>query len=384
MLASPLFVEVRRGALDGLARLLTERHVSANGTVMVALGPDQGQQIWGALAPSLPHSDAFVVRRPSLEVAWDLQEQLLRHDYDAVVGIGGGRTIDVAKYAATRAGVPMVAVATNLAHDGICSPVASLESEVGKGSYGVAMPLAVIIDLDRVHQAPPVMVRAGIGDAVSNLSAIDDWKLAHRQRGDPIDGLAVAFASTAAHSILHSEGGIGEDDFLQTLAEALILSGMAMSVAGTSQPCSGACHEIVHAVDALYPGVSNHGELAGLGALFAIHLRGDSLRFQEVLRCLRRHHLPAAPAEIGLDEEQFVAALMHAPSTRPDRYTILEHLDLNQGEMRTRLAEFNALVGCARSSTHPARVAADISPEPWRPAPQRLGLGAGAGLVAEV
>lgn len=347
VLTSPLFVEVRGGALQGLAELLTERHVSANGTVMVALGPDQGPGIWADLAPSLPRADVFVVRRPSLEVAWQLQEQLLRHDYDAVVSIGGGRTIDVAKYAATRAGIPMVAVATNLAHDGICSPVASLESGSGKSSYGVAMPFAVIVDLDRVRQAPPVMVRAGIGDVISNVSAIEDWKLAHRQRGDPIDGLAVAFAQTAAHSILHREDGIGENDFLQALAEALILSGMAMAVAGTSQPCSGACHEIVHAIDSLYPGVANHGELAGLGALFAIHLRGDAVRFQDVLRCLRRHQLPAAPAEVGLDHEEFLAAVMHAPSTRPGRYTILEHLHLGASAMRGRLEEFTALVGSA-------------------------------------
>jgi glycerol-1-phosphate dehydrogenase [NAD(P)+] len=46
------------------------------------------------------------------------------------------------------------------------------------------------------------------------------------------------------------------------------------------------------------------------------------------------------PAEIGLDQEMFLAALMHAPSTRPDRYTILEHLDLGRAAMGERLAEF--------------------------------------------
>ena len=72
-----------------------------------------------------------------------------------------------------------------------------------------------------------------------------------------------------------------------SLAEALVLSGMAMSVAGTSRPCSGACHEIVHAVDELY-GVSDHGELAGLGAAFATFLRGDEATLSLVA-------LPAAP-----------------------------------------------------------------------------------------
>jgi len=71
-----------------------------------------------------------------------------------VVGIGGGKTIDTAKYAATRYALPMVSVATSLAHDGIASPVASLEEAGRKGSYGVQMPIAVVVDLDFVRASP--------------------------------------------------------------------------------------------------------------------------------------------------------------------------------------------------------------------------------------
>ena len=93
----------------------------------------------------------------------------------------------------------MVAVATNLAHDGIASPVASLEDEGGrKLSYGVQMPIAVVVDLDYVRRSEPAMRRSGIGDAVSNLSAIADWRLAERERGEAVDGVAVTFARTAA------------------------------------------------------------------------------------------------------------------------------------------------------------------------------------------
>jgi glycerol-1-phosphate dehydrogenase [NAD(P)+] len=234
----------------------------------------------------------------------------------------------------------MVAVATNLAHDGICSPVASLEHPHGKGSFGVAMPLAVVVDLDYVRAAPPRLVRAGIGDAISNLSAIEDWMLAHRERGEPVDGLAVAFARTAGNAVLHHSDTVDSDGFLITLAEALVISGMAMSVAGTSRPCSGACHEILHAVDMLYPGVSNHGELAGLGALFATFLRGDQTQFEEISACLLRHELPRSPLDVGLDVEQFTTAVLAAPGTRPDRFTILEHLALDEQQTRVRVSEF--------------------------------------------
>lgn len=341
MLASPLTVEIRRGAVADLAVVLRERHISADGAVVVAVGPSQGKQIWPTIERSLPGATVFEVGEASLASATALQEVMAGQGFDAVVGIGGGRTLDVAKYAATRVGVPMIAVATNLAHDGLCSPVASLEHAHGKGSYGVAMPLAVLVDLDYVRAAPARLVRAGIGDVVSNLSAIADWELAYQLKGEPVDGLAIAMARCAAEAVLRRSDGVHDDDFLVVLAEALVLSGLAMSVAGSSRPCSGACHEILHAIDQLHPAAADHGELAGLGALFATFLRGDDDLLATLLTCLARHELPLRPGDVGLDLDQFARAVVHAPSTRPDRFTVLEHLDLDDASVRARVAEFD-------------------------------------------
>jgi glycerol-1-phosphate dehydrogenase [NAD(P)+] len=340
MLASPLFVDIRPGAVADLAGLLNRRNISTDGRVLVAVGRGQGEQIWAHLQADLPHADRFVVGGANLAAAGELQAALGAHGYDAVVAIGGGKTLDVAKYAATRAALPMVAVATSLAHDGLCSPVASLEHPHGKGSFGVAMPIGVVVDLDLVRTAPPILVRGGIGDVVSNLSAIEDWRLAERERGEIVDGLAMAFARNAAEAILHRDDSIENDDFVVTLAESLVLSGMAMAVAGTSRPCSGADHEIIHAIDSLYPQTAGHGELAGLGALFSYHLRDNDDMFDVLARRLSQHDLPRTPADLGLTDEQFVSAVREAPATRPDRYTILEHLDLDEAAIRDRVKGF--------------------------------------------
>ena len=122
MLLSPLFIDIRAGAVADLGDLLADRRISAGGHVAVAVGPGQGEQVVEAIRPALANADVFTVDGGSLEAAGDLQSELRGKSYDAVVGIGGGRTLDVAKYAATRLGLPMVAVATNLAHDGIASP----------------------------------------------------------------------------------------------------------------------------------------------------------------------------------------------------------------------------------------------------------------------
>ena len=201
--------------------------------------------------------------------------------------------LDVTKYAAARLGLPMVAVATNLAHDGIGSPVAILDNDRGRGSYGVPAPIAVLVDLDLVRRAPRASVAAGIGEAISNLSAVADWELAHEVTGEAIDGLAVTMSRTAARSLLHDPGSLDSDAFLAQLAEALVLSGLAMVVAGTSRPCSGACHEISHAIDLLHPDrARGHGEQVGVGGAFATWLRGD----HELCRHDGRGAAPPRPA----------------------------------------------------------------------------------------
>jgi glycerol-1-phosphate dehydrogenase [NAD(P)+] len=101
----------------------------------------------------------------------------------------------------------------------------------------------------------------------------------------------------------------------------------------------------MHAIDVLFPGAAHHGELAGAGALYSAFLRGDETLAGLLDACLRRHELPRVPGDIGLSPEQFTEALLLAPSTRPDRYTILEHLDLDEAATRSRVDEFVATYG---------------------------------------
>ena len=186
MLLSPLFIDIRAGAVSGLGDLLSDRRISSDGHVAVAVGPGQGERLMEAIQPALSNADVFTVRGGSLEAAGELQAELRGKNYDALVGIGGGRTLDVAKYAATRLALPMVAVATNLAHDGIASPVSSLLHEGGKGSFGVGLPMAVVVDLDYVRASPARMVRSGIGDAISRARVRSAWLSTSTHGSDPI------------------------------------------------------------------------------------------------------------------------------------------------------------------------------------------------------
>jgi len=350
---TPLAIEVRRGAVAELGTILADRRISAGGDVAVVVGPGQGAKLAELVRPQLSAAaDVFPVVGGTLDAAQELGRKLRLRAYDAVVGIGGGKTLDTAKWAASRYGVPMVSVATSLAHDGLASPVASLMHDGGHGSYGVQIPIAVVVDLEFVASCPDGQTRGGIGDAVSNLSACADWELAHAVRGEPVDGLAVALARTGAEALLHHPGDLAADALLGTLAEALILGGIAMSVCGSSRPCSGGCHEISHALDALHPGLASHGEQVGLGALFCTWLRGDRAGFAAMAGCLRRHGLPTRPAHLPLTDAEFAAAVALAPRTRPDRFTVLEHLDLRPAELSARVADYGDALDALDPSGH--------------------------------
>jgi glycerol-1-phosphate dehydrogenase [NAD(P)+] len=341
LIPSPVVVDINGGALADLSRLLADQRISTSGKLAVAVSAGSGLRLQERLAPELPGADWYPVDGGTIDAAVRLADAMRGKRYDAVVGLGGGKIIDVTKYAAARVGLPMVAVATNLSHDGICSPVSTLDNDNGRGSYGVPTPIALVIDLDVIREAPARYVRAGIGDAVSNLSALADWELSHRETGEPIDGLAAAMARSAGESVLRHPGGIGDDDFLTTLSEGLVLSGIAMTISGDTRPSSGACHEISHAFDLLHPRrAAAHGEQVGLGAAFAMHLRGAYEEAGTIAEVLRRHGLPVLPEEIGFTEPEFVAAVRFAPQTRPGRYTILEHLDLSATEIRDAYADY--------------------------------------------
>jgi glycerol-1-phosphate dehydrogenase [NAD(P)+] len=349
---SPLTIEISKGALDRLGAVVADARISG-GQVAAVLGPGIGSHLGDRVRAALPSADILTIEPGTQEAALKLADQFKTNAYDAVVGIGGGKVLDTVKFAAMLQGMPMVAVATSLAHDGLASPVSTLTRNGVSISYGVHIPIAVIVDLGLVLQSPDTQTRGGVGDALSNISAIADWQLSHDVSGEPIDGLAVALASSGADAILNHPGTIGDEDFVATLANSLILGGFAMAVAGSSRPSSGACHEIWHATASLFPGQVSHGYGAGIGALFATFLRtryanrtaADVTTFDRLSAALARHGLPRVPSEIGLTSEQFAAAIELAPATRPGRFTILEHLALDAGAIATAVKEYIDAIG---------------------------------------
>ncbi len=242
-----------------------------------------------------------------------------------VVGVGGGRVLDAAKLAAARSGVDFISVPTQASSDGMCSPVAVIVTPEGKPtSVGARIPAGIIVDMDAIGRAPIITWRSGLGDLVSNLSAVRDWRLAHEDRGEEIDDFACLTSEAAALAVIEDDADLESMEYRQKLIRGLILSGVAMEMAGSSRPASGSEHLISHALDELLDAPRLHGLQVALGTVAACVLRGEDC--SRTVRFFRLMGLPVRPEELGVDSGLVLEAVRRGPATRPGRTTFLDQV----------------------------------------------------------
>ena len=115
---------------------------------------------------------------------------------------------------------------------------------------------------------------------------------------------------------------------MREIVEALISAGVASCIAGSSRPCSGAEHLFSHAVDKLEPGVGLHGEKCGIGTIMIAKLQGQD--WEKIVKTLKGVGVPTTAKEIGLKPGTLAKALTIAQSLRPERYTILNEVNMTE------------------------------------------------------
>lgn len=240
-----------------------------------------------------------------------------------IVGAGGGSKIDQAKAASCRLYLPFISVPTSASHDGLASPKASIKNGGGPTSVDAVMPVGILADVGLIAKAPYRFLASGCADVIANSTALLDWQLAHRLRGEEFSTTAYAVSKMCAATIMESANILQKnvEESVWIAIKPMISSGLSMSIAGSSRPTSGAEHLFSHALDRIAPGKALHGEQCGVGTIMMMYLHGGDWR--QVRQALSDMGAPVTAAGLGIRREEVIQALTVAHTIRPERYTIL-------------------------------------------------------------
>ncbi len=252
----------------------------------------------------------------------------LPYNIDAIVGIGGGKALDFAKYCGYLLKIPFISVPTSTSNDGFCSPNCSLLVDGRRKSVKAGIPFGVVIDLDIVKSSPRVFFYSGLGDMLSKITALWDWKKAAQKGMAHYNDFAalMAYNSLDLLFIKHSFD-INSTEFQRSLTNSLLISGIAMEIAGTSRPASGSEHLISHALDAVSKYPQMHGLQVGVSTYLCALLQNNSS-----IESLREVFFKTGFFEFveqnPLNYYEYVDALRLAPTIKQDYYTVLSEKDI--------------------------------------------------------
>ncbi|MCU0632036.1 MAG: NAD(P)-dependent glycerol-1-phosphate dehydrogenase [Methanolinea sp.] len=264
----------------------------------------------------------FTVKEISMEVIREAEESSQGAGF--LVGVGGGRVIDCAKIVSYNLDRQFISVPTAASHDGIASARASVPMESGSVSLEAHPPLAIVADTGLIAAAPHRLLAAGCADVISNSTAVLDWELSHRLKHEEVSEYAMALSRMTADLLMKNAKNIKphHEESAWMVTKALVSSGVAMSIAGSSRPGSGGEHKFGHALERLAPGAALHGEACGIGTIIDMYLHGGD--WKAIREALRSIGAPTTPSDLGIDDAVAVEALLMAKTIRPERFTILD------------------------------------------------------------
>lgn len=265
----------------------------------------------------------------SISYSMKLAEKVIENEIEIIIGIGGGKVLDTCKYISFITKIPFISLPTTIANDGIASPIAVLkDKENFTRSLGAKVPAGILIDLSIVKNTPIRFLKAGIGDILSNYTALFDWELS----GEEVNDFAYLISKTAFNSIFYFEDkNLNNDSFIKKVIEAIILSGISMEIAGTSRPCSGAEHLFSHYIDKYYNKNNLHGFQVALGSIVTCYLQNRN--YVELIEFLKELDINISPSNLNISLTEFIVAWKNCRIMRKGKITILDFIKINEQKL---------------------------------------------------
>lgn len=240
----------------------------------------------------------------------------------AIIGMGGGKVIDAAKYIGYILRIPFISVPTSSSSDGFSSSSASLIVDGHRKSLPAKMASGILVDTDVIKSAPVRFLYSGIGDMVAKIQSTYDWQHEEDMGFDEVNDFAFMVAKKAVNSFVRTPfESVSEDLFLKELLDSLAMSGVANEIAGSSAPTSGSEHLISHALDQLLERPQLHGVQVGIATYIMCRILDH--RWKRVDDIFSRTGFWDYCATLDLKASDFSSAIDMAPSIKPHRHTYL-------------------------------------------------------------
>ncbi|MCL4350475.1 MAG: NAD(P)-dependent glycerol-1-phosphate dehydrogenase [Candidatus Thermoplasmatota archaeon] len=288
-----------------------------------------GKEIADLLEDASIENSIFICESADEENLNRVNAEIKEYGAGIVIGAGGGSKIDLAKKTAYNLNIPLISIPTTPSHDGIASPRASIKRGKWSVSEEAVMPISIIADTYIMSKVPYRYLKAGAADVISNESALLDWKLANRIKGEEFSSSAAAIAEYASKELVERAHLIMPEveESVWLVTKQILASGTSMAIAASSRPASGSEHLIAHALEMLAPGTAIHGEQVALGCIVSLFLHGKDWKAME--NVFRKIGISTRASDYGINDHIMIEALRTAHRIRPERFTILGEVDLS-------------------------------------------------------
>lgn len=329
-IAIPALLKVEKNALTHIGHFLSENELYK---VVIFFGNGLIDMFGSTVMTSLKAASIEVLEYQELDtVNLDDITSLafsLPAKTQAIIGLGGGKVIDAAKYSSFLRKVPFISVPTSASSDGFSSASASLLINGRRNSVPAKMAYGIIADTEVIKSAPERFLYSGIGDMVSKITALYDWVYEENCGYGEINDCAMMIAKKAVNSFVRTPfTSIKDDLFLKELLDSLAMSGIANEIAGSSIPTSGSEHLISHALDKISDTPQLHGVQVGI-ATYLMSLVQEH-RYSRVHTIFTETGFFDYVKTLHLNVEDYIKAIDLAPSIKPFRHTYLHEEQYRQ------------------------------------------------------
>ena len=322
-IAIPTLLKIEEGALNRIGTYLKESDIRK---VVIFFGNGLIEMFGNTVMDSLRNADIEVLEYQELDsvcledittLAFSLPAKT-----QAVIGLGGGKVIDAAKYSGFLRKLPFISIPTSASSDGFSSASASLIIDNRRNSVPARMAYGIIVDTAVIKSAPERFLYSGIGDMVSKITALYDWQYEEDLGLTEVNDFAMMIAKKAVNSFVRTPfTSIKDDLFLKELLDSLAMSGIANEIAGSSAPTSGSEHLISHALDKILEVPQLHGIQVGIATYIMSKVHNH--RYVRVQTVLTDTGFFEYAKTLKMTKKDFCDAIDMAPQIKPHRHTFL-------------------------------------------------------------